>query len=1297
MASAFDALIGPPGAPAGWTPPPATATATTPPAQPAAAPGAAPEGLTTPADLSDMNVRAVDGDPQAQVQDAMAQGDTVTGGALAAAAGGAAEAGFQAKDMLLGKQGGPSDIRTAIESGTKSLTEQPGPVGTVNKIAEGIGQFGVAFLGIGKVLKPIMWGTGLIKAGMAADTVTAGATGAVAFDPHEQKLGDLVDQYPTLRNPVSEFLASKPDDSDAMGRFKNAVDQVVLPGAVGAAMTAARASVKVLTSAVEAIKLRRLGDLPAANAAGERFLAALRVATKDVPAATKEVPDAATAAAPEAPVPDTAGVPAAGDVGTGDGGQPAGDSTGEPGEAAVRPLSKPGQVPLEKIPSGEATSSAPAPKPQVEFTPEQMSGLLDKAQKDTGALLDAGSYDQAVADGHSFAQTDLIPWQKFATGEEPVDAWLGRVVEEQGDYINKAKGGNSDGVMTDAEVNRKVATLVSAGGVDPATVRGLILQAGDQAKNMVSKMEAAFAISQRAFMDSYGLVTRINAGNLAGFESMDAAVATAKARMITSVEMYGAYKAMVASGGRMVRRAQGQFKLANMEAMRGSVAQMEGQDFLDLVASTKGNPQAMADKVVPGAFSKVMDFVTMNQAAGLIWGWSTATVIALGDVSALYLRPLAAFMGAHFKVGQGVGAGDDALVASAANVRAQARQQMLITHTFLEDGWQAAVRAFKTGDSRLAPHLSELQAASNPQAGGRLGSGDLTGANSPAEYWVPVTSLHDLVYNTMMSAAWLGSNPTQVLGLPFRFHGALQEGMQTMRYRAVVAAKADASVLAMGYEPKTPEYAAHVENQVRDSFDANGAGTDLEALQESRTSVFQQKLIGSGTSDTWGGLPTTGALAQQTAASMPPLRLVAPYIAIPSNLFRYNVRLTPGLNLLQKQYLQDLMGANGMTAQAMSTGEMGLGLMFGIKSIQMRLDGRLTGSGPTDPKMASSWRADGHTPDSIVSTAADGTKSYFQLSRFDPYQAPFVFWGDVTDILMQGHMGQQTDPNANPALDQGKQALAAVLMATMHLLKNKTMLDSLSQAMDAMMDDNKAESFFQKWSPGVMVPGSALAKMVNPDPYLRELDGFLDGIKATLPGFSTTLPPRRDAYGDPVTIPGKFTSSRKDNGPLGNALDENYAATGHYPTPPSPTQGGVDLREIQTEKGTTAYDRLQELAGHPKSGSSLKDALTKAVQQPAYQAMTHGKPSEEGTRENALEKITGDYHQGALGALRQESPIVNKAITQRARDIMGQNMTKQQDVRAAAAQGGAGALNELLKPYGMSLPVPGAVPAQTPQ
>ncbi|MEL6922279.1 MAG: hypothetical protein AAFO77_14925, partial [Pseudomonadota bacterium] len=70
---------------------------------------------------------------------------------------------------------------------------------------------------------------------VVGQTGTYMAAGAIAdatvFDPHEQRLANLVQRYPQLRNPVTEFLASDPSDTAAEGRLKNALEGLLF-GAV---------------------------------------------------------------------------------------------------------------------------------------------------------------------------------------------------------------------------------------------------------------------------------------------------------------------------------------------------------------------------------------------------------------------------------------------------------------------------------------------------------------------------------------------------------------------------------------------------------------------------------------------------------------------------------------------------------------------------------------------------------------------------------------------------------------------------------------------------------------------------------------------------------------------------------------------------------------------------------------------------------------------------------------------------------------------------------------------------------
>jgi hypothetical protein len=87
----------------------------------------------------------------------------------------------------------------------------------------------------------------------------AGAlTDAFAFDPQEERLSNLIEEYPALSNPVTDYLESEPDDSDAEGRFKNAIEGLALGGIADTFIK----GIKVLRSArIERARLREIESI----------------------------------------------------------------------------------------------------------------------------------------------------------------------------------------------------------------------------------------------------------------------------------------------------------------------------------------------------------------------------------------------------------------------------------------------------------------------------------------------------------------------------------------------------------------------------------------------------------------------------------------------------------------------------------------------------------------------------------------------------------------------------------------------------------------------------------------------------------------------------------------------------------------------------------------------------------------------------------------------------------------------------------------------------------------------------
>ena len=87
---------------------------------------------------------------------------------------------------------------------------------------EGITQFATGFI-------PLFGAAGrigaLAKAGTVAKGVTAGAiTDFTFFNGQEARLSNLIQQYPELQNPVTEFLAHDAEEGEIEGRLKNVLE-----------------------------------------------------------------------------------------------------------------------------------------------------------------------------------------------------------------------------------------------------------------------------------------------------------------------------------------------------------------------------------------------------------------------------------------------------------------------------------------------------------------------------------------------------------------------------------------------------------------------------------------------------------------------------------------------------------------------------------------------------------------------------------------------------------------------------------------------------------------------------------------------------------------------------------------------------------------------------------------------------------------------------------------------------------------------------------------------------------------
>jgi len=134
---------------------------------------------------------------------------------------------------------------------------------TTGGLIRGVSQFLTGFLPATRALKGVK---AVSTIGTIAKAAAAGAAAdAIVFDPHEERLSNLVEKYPALQNPVTEYLAASPDDSEAEGRFKNVIEGLGLGAltegflyAVKGIRANRRAKITDKAAADEAAKIEKL-------------------------------------------------------------------------------------------------------------------------------------------------------------------------------------------------------------------------------------------------------------------------------------------------------------------------------------------------------------------------------------------------------------------------------------------------------------------------------------------------------------------------------------------------------------------------------------------------------------------------------------------------------------------------------------------------------------------------------------------------------------------------------------------------------------------------------------------------------------------------------------------------------------------------------------------------------------------------------------------------------------------------------------------------------------------------------
>ena len=1108
---------------------------------------------------------------------------------MAAIPTGAVEAGFNTVDgvkSLVGIEPGPkSEMRSKVEALDEALRGKTTAAG----FASSLSSFAVGLIGAGKVLGPLK----AVSKGKAATVAYETAKGAVAgffsMDPHEERLSNIVQQFPSLENPVNAYLAANEDDSEIEGRLKNALEGVGMDIAVAG----------LFAGSLKVLKLLRSDKKEEAKAAAESLSTAAQeveaprpVSDADVMAAIEGRPVAkpeeeavnapvqavpAQATSPEVGVGNQAAPVSAG-AGTGD--VPAGNPAA--GQAVPLDIPEAPKADLQAVPQVDQ-------KPTVQLGEDSVSNILAGTKADLKTVEDAGGVAAAIGQGLKLDNMTAFPWKRMITGDD-VDVLVENAVKEAIPEINAMKGGD---VLHDAAVQQSLKDIAKAYRVDPQMMLGELSQAGEAAVDSVKRMEAGHLIFRKMSLDVTTAIKKFNAGQFGEFGTEEAARGEIKRRLALMLEVYGNTQAIISNAGRVVRRQRAEFdQLGEALKLMGKV---DDQHLFRKIEQMDGNPDMIKEAIKPGFWRRVQEEASFSMRNGLLWLYPTHFFNMTGNVMIGVLRPLETAIG-----GTMVGA-------KGAYLRGRAIKEYLYTAASTMDGLKAALKTAVEGDGRLSPHTTESI------TGGEMSTniGDLR--HIPL---VPVSGVGDIWTNSQVAFSYLYRNGT---GLPSRMMGTQDEFFKIVRYRGYVQANAAISGAKLGLTGK--ELKDYVAQKLASAFDSEGRGIDEVALKEAQSSTLNNELLPG----------TIGATIRNARGQHPWLGMILPYIKTPINALRYSQKYTPGLNMLQKEFRQDILGANGLEAQARAIGQASLGSMVVVGATLLAAQGRITGGGPTDKKLRKVLTDDGWRPYSVRIENEDGSTSYVSYNRMDPVSLPFAIAADAYEGYVNG--ADVSD------------VLAAVGLAVAKNFNERGFTLNLQAAMEALTDPEARGAAFVGRLMGSTIPASsALRGYVNDDQYMREAQTLLDHALKDMPGYSETLPVHRDPFGEPVMRRiGIRTDGTSDLVNLEN--DRMILESGFGVTAPNPVRDGVDLRKLTLESGQNAFDRYQELMANPESGQvPLKKALAKLIGSREYQELLDGAGEEKGSKLYALQKVIVAYRDSAYSNLLANSKVVQNEV-----------------------------------------------------
>ncbi|MDA9005396.1 hypothetical protein N9J49_05065 [Amylibacter sp.] len=362
--------------------------------------------------------------------------------------------------------------------------------------------------------------------------------------------------------------------------------------------------------------------------------------------------------------------------------------------------------------------------------------------------------------------------------------------------------------------------------------------------------------------------------------------------------------------------------------------------------------------------------------------------------------------------------------------------------------------------------------------------------------------------------------------------------------------------------------------------------TAIKALDEARETTFTTPLR-SG---------TFTAQLQQVVNKFPALRQVMPFIQTPTNILRVSFERLPILNFAMKRQ-RELIRNGTPDEKAMIWGNLTLGAGFTAYAMNLAMNGKITGGGPsytTDTNEAKLWNASPDWHPYSINVGTNESPEWLELKRLDPHGMVFGIVGDIYEMIE--HMDE---PDAELT-----DLVGMVAGAFANNVMSKTYMMSLNDTM-RLLDGNtsgKKVTNTLEYRLASAIPYSSLSYEMNKNlnGQMTELRSFTDKVKSRIYGMDASAVKHDWLTGEAINLPQYklgFIRQKKLDAEQHVAADvyTELRELSHPFVGPQKTIGDVELSAKQ-------YQRFNELVGtiNVSGRKNLIKTLDKQIKSKRY-------------------------------------------------------------------------------------------------